>query len=225
VALAAPSNLCVWDAARQRFISDPPPSAGPALRTELADVDIASQPAPAAISALASLSHTEIAIDWSLLRRAGFDVDKPIALKAAHITLAAALRRLLDDFTYPGGLLLFRPERTSITVSTRGVGLCRIYDLGDAAVTRVPPPHPQQAGPGDADETQPDVMDTWSSLIVENVDPVGWSAVDRSYGYISPFGHKIVVNQTWENQEAIESMLTDLLRNPAKRPATQPAGR
>jgi len=224
VNIAWSSNLHTWDEARQQFVSEPPSPAEKALRMELTDVNIEAQSCEKAVAMLARLGHVDIIAHWDRLREGGIEVDRPIELRASRITLSAALRRLLDELGSPSLRLFFRPDTDWIEVSESDRGVRRIYNLENDAVCRLNLAGDPKSAPLNENQRRSATMDHLVKLIMDSVDSKGWSPNAGGLDGIDHWGPVLVVNGTWEIQEEVESLLTDLLRNSAKPTAPLPTG-
>jgi hypothetical protein len=206
-----PSNLRVWNAAVKRFVGVDNSSADAALRRQLEHVDIQNRPLSEAFEMLTAQAHVRLTVDWQLLKTSGFDATLPVSFKSDRVTLAAALGKLMRSRAENNVSLGFRSDGPSVYISTASdTASTRIYDVRNFV------------GPIEA----PDFQEKYDALVKEItsiVDPDSWRDYGGEPGLIQIIGSKLVVTQSWQNQEAVERLLSDLMANPGTRPTTQPA--
>jgi hypothetical protein len=218
-------NLWVWSAPLQRFVSEVETPAEQTLRRELHDVNIAPQPFEEGLSAVGILADIQILTNWESFKAKDFDIEKPVELFIRRATLARALHLALAPFRKGRRALAFRPEGSFIVISPESeASICRVYDLGERAMRQT------HATTGPAGQVLndsgkgPSNLDDWMKIIIQNVASDSWFDNGGNVGTISAFDSKLVIRQTWENQEAIESLLQDLMRKSTTQPTTQPEG-
>ena len=95
-----------------------------------------------------------------------------------------------------------------------------ISTANDAVTMRIYDVRPF-TGPMEANNYQ-EKCDALIKGIVEMVAPNGWRDAGGDTGELQIIGTRLAVKQTWQNQEAVERLLTDSMTNPN---STQPSGR
>jgi hypothetical protein len=205
-----PSRLWVWHGDQNRFEPVTDSVAEAALRHELREVDIRQRTLEDALSLLGEQAHVAVLANWRFLEGIGLDRKALVTLRVREIALTSALKQVLTEGTEQVG---FKPEGYSVSIDSVSNSMStRVYDLGAYF----------DALPDDA--TNGRARGNLLKTIKSTIDPGGW---DESYslGRISVLGSKLVIRQTWENHEAIQSLLQDLMRKSTTQPTTQSASR
>jgi hypothetical protein len=196
-----------------------------ALNQTLDSVQIDDMTLEQAIAALSAQAHVPIHLRKPEdLVTVGLD-HETLSLHARRTTLAWALRRLLDQFdadvrertgqTFSLGLW---PEGGIVQIDdpSESVRVC-VYDLRNIpfdAGWLEPAPVTDNGWHGFFTESEDRLVD----LVTETVGPDSWVAAGGSNGRIGHVGTKLIVSQTWENQQAVLSLLQQLRDSSPKPP-------
>jgi len=225
-------DLEIWNDALKRYVSTDPSVGETSLKRRIPEVRLDRVPLEQAIATLADLANAALAADWPAFQSRGITRRTPVSLHLRDATLAQTLRALLDGNSAAqfhvcvdggcvvlGGLPGYMPEFTT----TRG------YDLRDWLDSVMRPP-PTPAPKNIAEAAKRAELGVWQtarviSLIVETIDPNSWREQGGTAGAIKELNGRLIVTQTWENQERVAELLAALRTDPSRlrvSPATRP---
>jgi hypothetical protein len=214
------------------LIEDPAP-----LRQVLPEVKLDTMPLGRAIDTLRRTSGANIYVNWQ--RLALFDPPvgpaTPVVMEVRlkNATLGQALAKVLEsvparpDVINPGGRVLSAAVRDGIiTVSDDARELSSVgrwyyvrdllNDPGHFDFARpAPPPSTDQsmapaAGVFDYGTTRQDREDQLTRIITDSVDPESWRDAGGTVGSIRSWAGRLIIRQTPDNHEKIESLLANL---------------
>jgi hypothetical protein len=210
-----PINLRVWSASLRRYMAVDDAFAEAALRRQFEHIDIEDRPLQEALDTLAAQAQVRLTVDWLSLRDTGFYPAQIVSIRGDRVTLAAALEQLFQSMPGQGTRkgFGFQPDGKAVYIGTaENTVSVRTYDLRDFEASL-------QAA------HFPDNGTALADLITTSVAPASWGQDGRSLGWVLHSKSTLVVRQSWENLEKIERLLDDIVTDPLKPPATQPAGR
>lgn len=160
---------------------------------------------------LAAQTHANLYINWTALQTAGIDKNTPVTLHLAGVSATRALRAILDQAGGATTNLNYTIDEGVLTISTREdlssakYQAVRVYNVRDFAPadTRFPP-HVALA-------LQQDAFNSLMDAIKSTVAPDSWRDNGGSIGSIRELNGILIVNQTSDNQIAVQGFLA-LLR-------------
>jgi hypothetical protein len=160
---------------------------------------------------LAAQAHANLYINWNALQTVGIDKNTPVTLHLAGVSATRALSAILDQAGGAAANLNYIVNEGVLTVSTREdlssakYQTVRVFNVRDfAPVDSRFPPHVALA-------LQQDAYMSLMDAIKGTVAPDSWRDNGGSIGSIRELNGILVVNQTVDNQAAVERFLA-LLR-------------
>jgi hypothetical protein len=227
------ADLDIWNGILKRYVSTNPAVGDAALRRHIPEVRFDRAPLEQAIDTLAVLAYADVVAEWSAFEAAGVKRDTPVSLHLRDVTLAEALRALLD--AHGAERIHFRIDGGCVILGLPSGGDCvelttRVYDLRDwLAAVLGPPPTPAPKGHADLAkwaalrETR---VESLIKVIEDTIAPDTWKETGGTIGLIKELNGELVVTQTWENQEQVADLLAALRTDPSRLrtpPSTAPA--
>lgn len=177
-----------------------------------------------AIDFFRSTSGASIFANWKSLESAGVRRDVPVNVKLGPVTLARALRAVLDSAAGRDGLLGFAVDEGIITVSTaddltKNVSV-RVYDVRDlikpipdfsvvgvGADPKVAADQTKRLAPP---QTEEEMGRSLIQLIESTIDAETWKDHGGSVGATRLLQGQLIVTQTPANQRRVMDLLREL---------------
>jgi hypothetical protein len=226
----ATPDLEIWNDALKRYVSTDPGVGEASLRRRIPEVRLDRVPLEQALATLADLAHADLAADWRAFQAFGITRRTPISLHLRDVTLAEALRALLDSngaaafhicvdggCIVLGGLPGYMPESTTT----------RVYDLRDwldSVMGQPPTPSPKNLSEAERRaELRFWQMARVIALILETTAPGSWREQGGTAGTMKELNGRLIITQTWENQERVADLLAALRADPSRIQAPPPA--
>lgn len=202
-----------------------------------------------AVEWLRSESGANLFVDWVALRGANIDRAAKVDVDLQDVSLAQALDYTLRSTPRdPSTQLWWDVEDNVIVISAEGGighnGSVKVYDvrdlmeselarekaIWDAWVKEHGPPQPQQPHFGNSEPTWDEQAQAIIRIITDHVAADTWKDNGGAIGSIRDLNGRLIVQQTWQNHQAIEAILDELREKglPATRPgalvSTRPDG-
>ncbi len=229
----ASPELLLWNEGQRQWLHAGPDPAERALRTVLPEVRLEAATLPAAADQLGRLARANVLLDHAALDDGGFDMGLTLDLRLYDVTLHRALETVVEGFARAGWPLDFTVRDGAIVISSTGKierhPVTRVYDLRDWPHAGAWAQRPKPADPGAAPLSRAEAVEELSRAIMESVAPDSWRDNGGVPGSILFAADRLIVTQTWRNQEKVRRFLDVMRAAPpapaAKVPATAPASR
>lgn len=213
-----------------------------ALRRPAGRVAFHGTPFDEALAQMERAAGMKFVVRWGDLRTVGYDPKAPVNLELNDLPIGVVLRRLLNSGGPPDNLPLDYTVRDGVIVVSTAPSVddtyVRIYDLADliaadrewgARVGRLMPPRPPAPPPADAVPDEPNLKRReFAADLIEAImafaAPDSWREAGGNTGTGRLWGQRFIVRQTWENHQAIDTLLA-VLRQPDAFPAAGPTTR
>jgi len=214
--------LSVWNNTLNKYISTDPSVGETAVHRRIPEVRIDGMPLDQAVTMLADQVNADLVANWPALEFAGVPRRTPVSLHLHDVTLAEALRSLLDangagklSLRVDGGCIIFgEPSTNRINLTTR------VYDVRDwlagivGSSTGSSPTSPANA------KYDPSLHDACIGRMIKAIEgaiaPSSWKDADGDMGDIKELNGRLVITQTWENQERVADLLAALRADPSR---------
>jgi hypothetical protein len=224
-------ELLLWDERQRQWLPAGIDPAERALRTVLPEVRVDAATLPAAVDELARLARANILLDHAALE-GEFDPGLTLQLRLHDVTLHRALEAAVEGFSRAESPLDFTVHDGAIVITSTGKTerqpITRAYDLRDwpYAGAWAERSHPDETG--NYPRTRAEAADELVTAITEAVAPDTWRDNGGVAGSIRFVADRLVVTQTWRNQEKVRRFMDAMHAappGPVAAPATAPASR
>jgi hypothetical protein len=229
---APPSpDLQLWNSILKKYVSTNPSLGDAALRRRMAEIQFDGVTLQAAVAMLADQAHADLVADWSMIESARVPTRSPISLRLRDVTFAEALRAVLEsagagrlDFHVNGAcVILGLPAEYTYELTTR------VYDIRDWP-DGVIGSATSAKGSFDPIIRHEQLVRRLLIAIRQVTSPGCRITTDLDSGVASEINGRLVVTDTWENQERVADLLAALREDPSRlrmppstAPATSPA--
>jgi len=185
------------------------------LRQVLPEVKLDSMTLGQAIDALRRMSGANIFVNWYRVGEAypGLNPNTPVhlELRLKNVTLGQVLSKVLESAESPASRIGCRMRYGIITISDGSPKLGSIgrwYYVQDLINH---PAHTCFARPGG---TPQEIEYDLTTMIMEAIDPDSWRDAGGEVGSIRSWAGRLIIFQTPENHQKIESLLANLRKGP-----------
>lgn len=176
------------------------------VRKPILHIDLDHLAFEAAIESLRRLSGATIWIDHLELPKDLTDAIPPISLHLTEAPLSQALDALI--------LLPARDVRTGYIVQDGVVLITSLDRANHTAITRTFDVRDLIPAPGTTGRA--DAIDSFTLFVEDTVDPESWKDNGGVVGALHELNGRIIVTQTWRNQEAVAALLDALRKSGAR---------
>jgi hypothetical protein len=218
-------ELLLWNERQRQWLPAGADPAERALRIVLAEVRLDAATLPAAVDELARLARANILLDHAALGEIGFDAGRTLQFRLYGVTLYRALEAVVEGFGTEERLLDFTLQGGAIVVTTHDKAECqgvtRVYDLRDWPQAAAWAQGGKVNGAGVYPSTWAEATEELAKAMMEVVDPDSWRDNGGRAGDMRLGAQRLIVTQTWRNQEKVRRFL-DAMRAAPPGPAAAP---